>query len=218
MPKTLTPASIVAAAEAEAVAAEQTAAELRAAVEDGDTAVTPAALAEAEQKGVFARLRIKAAQKEAAKVAEADRIARAEAVAADARALVEQDDAEDLAVKMRAAVDALAALYATAADRHARIRDMVNRVGVIRSEAERAGVADPRGAYGVGRSPDFGEVGLTVGKADPIVVRSVSPAEVVAAAVALATPKGEATPPVPASQANRVRARVPAVAAAFPAA
>ncbi|MEV8065281.1 hypothetical protein AB0P32_03890 [Streptomyces sp. NPDC085995] len=173
-------------AEAAALAAEQEAADLRAAVENGDPDITPAALAEAEQRGVFARLRIKAAQKRDAERAEADRHARAEAVATEARTLAEQDDPDDLAAKMRVAVDALAAVHAAAAARHDRIRAMANRADVIRSEALQAGIADPRRHYGVGRGAMAGEVSVMVGKTDPITVRSVSPGDAVAAVVGLA--------------------------------
>lgn len=221
MAKTLTPAEITAAAvdEAEqAEQAEQRAAELRAAVENGDTTVTPAALAEAEQAGVFARLRIKAAEKKAAAQAEADRHKRAEAVA-----LAEQDDAEDLAVKMRTAVDALAALYATAAVRHSRIREMVGRVDVIRREAEQAGIPDTRARYGIGRGGYAGELALAVGKATPTQVRAISLADAVATAVALALPADDpyATGPVSEAcahapaRAKKVCERVPAIGARF---
>ncbi|MFC9050064.1 hypothetical protein [Streptomyces anthocyanicus] len=212
MAKTAITEPTAAEAEAAALAAEQHAADLRAAVENGDAAVTPAALAEAEQKGVFARLRIKAAQKRDAAQAETDRHARAEAVATDARALTEHDDAADLAVKMRAAVDALAALHATAAARHDRIRDMVNRIRVIHGEAHTAGVLDPRARYEVGPTPTVGEWGLIVGTTDALTVRSVSPADAVAAAVALAVPSGDGTM---AGRAKQVCRNVPAVGAAF---
>ncbi|MEU3730298.1 hypothetical protein AB0E81_12925 [Streptomyces sp. NPDC033538] len=222
MAKTLTPAEITAAAVAEAEQAEQHAAELRAAVENGDATVTPAQLSEAQQAGVFARLRIKAAEKKAAALADADRHARADVVAADARALAEQDDEADLAVKMRAAVDALAAVHTAATARHDRIRDMARRVAVIRTEAEQAGVPDPRTRYGVGPTPMAGETGLIVGKTDPIAVRSVSPADAVAAVVGLAI-SGDAvalkTATVAcqhaAAQADKVCRAVPAVRAAF---
>ncbi|MFD5218048.1 hypothetical protein ACFWMH_10345 [Streptomyces tendae] len=223
MAKTLTPAEITAAAEAEAEAAEQRAAELRAAVENGDTTVTPAALAEAEQVGVFARLRIKAAEKRAAAQAEADRHKRAEAVADEAAALAEQDDTEDLAVKMRTAVDALAALYATAADRHDRIKEMAGRVDVIRREAEQAGIPDTRARYGIGRGGYAGELALAVGKTTPTQVRAVSPADAVATAVALALPAGDPYAAGPVSEActhaparaKKVCERVPAIGAQF---
>ncbi|MFD7064401.1 hypothetical protein [Streptomyces sp. NPDC059906] len=210
MAKTLTPAEITAAAEAEQ--AEQHAAELRAAVENGDATITPAALAEAEQKGKFARLRIKAAEKKAAAQAEADRHKRADQVAAAARTLAEQDDSADLAAKMRTAVDALAAVHAAATNRHDRISDMVNRTTVIRNEAEQAGVPDPRARYGVGLTPMVGETGLIVGKTDPIAVRSVSPEDAVAAVVALAVPSGNATM---ATRAAKVCRNVPAVGDVF---
>ncbi|MGW7706328.1 hypothetical protein [Streptomyces sp. NPDC054771] len=216
-----TPEPTVAQAEAEAVATEQKAAELRAAVENGDDTVTPAQLAEAEQKGVFARLRIKAAQKREAAQSEADRHARAEQVAADARTLAEQDDPEDLAVKMRAAVDALAALYTAADSRHARIRDMVARVDVIRTEAERAGISDVRARYGVGRGVISDELSVAVGRTNPMTLRTVTPADAIAAAVGLGLPQDDryAAPPVVEAckylqhRPRQVFERVPAVRA-----
>ncbi|WP_269959062.1 hypothetical protein [Streptomyces mutabilis] len=222
MAKTLTPAEITAAAVAEAEQAEQHAADLRAAVENGDATITPAVLAEADQAGMFARLRIKAAEKKAAAQADTDRHRRADAIAADARALAEQDDEADLAVKMRAAVDALAAVHAAAANRHDRIKEMARRVAVIKVEAEQAGVPDPRSRYGVGPTAVAGETGLIVGKTDPIAVRSVSPADAVAAVVGLAV-SGDAVAlkaateacQYAAARADRVRRDVPAVGDAF---
>ncbi|GAB1329862.1 hypothetical protein [Streptomyces sennicomposti] len=222
MAETTTAELTVAEAEAAALAAEQEAAGLRTAVENGDPDVTPAQLAEAEQKSLFARLRIKAAHKREAAQAEADRHARAEAVASEARTLAEQDDPDDLAVKMRAAVDALTAVHTAAAARHDRIRDMANRVDVIRDEALRAGIADPRRHYGVGRGVMAGEVSVMVGKTDPIAVRSVSPEDAIAAVVGLAV-TGDAVALKAATeacqhaahQADKVRRDVPALHDAF---
>ncbi|MCZ9339141.1 hypothetical protein NGM37_15295, partial [Streptomyces sp. TRM76130] len=64
---------------------------------------------------------------------------------------------------MRTAVDALAALYATVADRHGRIKEMTERVDVIHREAEQAGLPDIRARYGIGRGGYAGELALAVG-------------------------------------------------------
>ncbi|MGW0632102.1 hypothetical protein [Streptomyces sp. NPDC002758] len=177
MSETTTTAPTV--AEAEAVAAE-----LRAAVENGDDTVTPAALAEAEQAGVFARLRIKAAKKRAANQAEADRHARAEAVAADVRDLVENDDPDDIAAKVTAAVDAIAALYA-ATEARRRVLEMAGRVHPIANELEVAGfhpVTELRKRYAIAADHDS----VAIYNPEPLGTVGVAPALAVAAVVGMA--------------------------------
>ncbi|AVH59721.1 MULTISPECIES: hypothetical protein [Streptomyces] len=180
-----TTAPTVAQATAEALAAEQEAAELRAAVENGDDSVTPAALAEAEQKGIFARLRIKAAKKRAAEQAEADRHKRAKATAADIRALIEQDDTDDIAAKVTAAVDALTALYSTTEARRLRVLEMAGRVQPIAAELERAGfhpITELRERYAVAAGHDS----VTIYTPHPVGTVGVTGALAVAAVVGMA--------------------------------
>ncbi|MEV0912694.1 hypothetical protein AB0I93_00080 [Streptomyces sp. NPDC049967] len=179
-------------AEAAAQAAEQAAANLRAAVENGDATVTPAALAEAEQTSVFARLRIKAAAKHAAEQAEADRHARALAVKAEVRQLAETDDSAVIAAAMRAAADALAHLRAVAEQRQDRFTEGRERAEAVLTEAESAGltVEEARVRYGFLVRGDSAPGGRAVVSLSPdhVAVHEIRPAHAIAAVVALAIP------------------------------
>ncbi|MFE0727058.1 hypothetical protein ACFW2X_02185 [Streptomyces antibioticus] len=182
MAETTTAELTVAQAEAAALAAEQAAADLRAAVENGDPVITPTALAEAEQKSVFARLRITAARRNEAAQADADRHARAQAVAADARALAEQDDPAELAAAARALADAAGTLARLADARQDRFRAMGDKLGRVAEELALAGI-DPlqiRNLYGVRGDRDT----VTV-YGDPVLrVHSVRPGHILAASLA----------------------------------
>lgn len=173
-------------AEADAVAAEAAAAELRAAVEDGDDTVTPAALAEAEQVGMFARLRITAARRRADADAEADRHARADAVAAEVRRMVEVEDPEGVAEAIRAASDALAALYDATAARRARVLSMAGRVQTIQAEALVVGIeqAEFGRTYGVAADADS----VTSYRPSRVAATATRPEHALAAAVGLIAP------------------------------
>ncbi|MFG2671160.1 hypothetical protein [Streptomyces sp. NPDC048445] len=184
----------VSEAEAAARAAEQAAADMRAAVENGDTEVTPAVLAEAEQRSVFARLRIKAAAKHAAEQAEADRHARALGIKAEIRQLAETDDPAVIAAAMRAAADALAHLWAVTEQRQARITEGRERAQAVLAEAERAGItaAEARARYGFLVRDDSAPGGRAVVSLSPdhVAVHEIRPAHAIAAVVGLATPDG----------------------------
>ncbi|WP_409473119.1 hypothetical protein [Streptomyces sp. HC307] len=175
----------LAVAEAEKTEAEELAAALADKVRAGDDSVTPKDLTAARELAEFADLRITAARRKLAAAEDADRHARAEAVATEVRALVEQEDSAEFAAKMRAAVDALAALYHTTAARRQRIQGMAERVNRIGAELEIAGVAPAHEVgkrYGV--AADLDSVSCYRPRAIPCV--GITPALAIAAAVGLA--------------------------------
>lgn len=94
MPQTtaVPPAKAVAAAEQEAAAAEQQLATLEERVRDGDTTVTPAAITEQREAGMFARLRVEAAHRKAVRRQQEEAARQHAAAAAQVRAEVADDD------------------------------------------------------------------------------------------------------------------------------
>ncbi|MFE7237916.1 hypothetical protein [Streptomyces sp. NPDC057580] len=175
----------LAAAEAEKTEAEELAAAVAEKVRAGDDTVTPKDLTAARELAEFADLRITAARRKLATAEEADRHARAEAVAADVRALVENDDPDDIAAKTAAAVDALAALHAATEARRLRVLEMAGRVHPIANELEVAGfhpVTELRKRYAIGADHDS----VAIYNPEPLGTVAVAPALAIAAAVGIA--------------------------------
>ncbi|MFF4347845.1 hypothetical protein [Streptomyces sp. NPDC001530] len=210
----------LAAAEAEKTEAEELAAALADKVRAGDDTVTPKDLTAARELADFADLRITAARRKMAAAEDADRHARAEQVAAEVGALVEQEDSAELAAKMRAAVDALADLYAATAARRERILGMTERVKRIGAELELAGVAP---AHEVGKRYGVAADHDTVWRyqPQPVACVGITPALAVAAAIGLAVPNAVDQAAVSekveylSSKAEDVLRQVPAVRAEF---
>ncbi|MEU0832307.1 hypothetical protein [Streptomyces sp. NPDC005969] len=178
----------LAAAEAEKTEAEELAAALTEKVRAGDESVQPADLSAARELADFAELRVAAARRKLSAAEDADRHARAEAVAAEARALVEQEDTDDIAAKMRAAVDALADLCATTAARRERIGHIAAKVRQVAADLDRAGLDSAHELpkrYGIAVSYDDS---VSVYKPKMLGACPVSPALALAAAVGLAVP------------------------------
>lgn len=210
----------LAAAEAEKTEAEELAAALADKVRAGDDTVTPKDLTAARELAEFADLRITAARRKLAAAEESDRHARAEQVAAEARALVDQEDAAEIAAKMRAAADALADLYAATAARRERVLHMSSRVRSVAAELEAAGVDSPREMrkrYGLAADHDS----VSVYQPSQMGCVGVTPALAVAAAVGLAVPNNGAQAEVSeqmgylSSRVETMLRQVPAVGAAF---
>jgi hypothetical protein len=211
----------LAAAEAEKTEAEQLAQALAEKVRAGDDTVTPKDLTAARELAEFADLRIAAAHRKLDAAAEQDRHQRAEQIAAEARALAEQEDADEFAVKMRAAVDALVDLYAAAGARRERILGMAERVKRIGAELEAAGIAPAHEVskrYGV--AADYDSVSCYRPRTIPCV--GITPALAVAAAVGLAVGPDNGVQAAVADQVtylsgkvDNVFAQVPAVRAEF---
>lgn len=155
---------------------------------DGDPDVTPAKLANARQLAEFASLRITAAERKLAAAEAADRAARAEQLAADAHQLASEDDHGPMADAIRQAAEVVGALVDVAQSRNNRIRGINYRIRDLDNEFLRAGAPGELGLrYGVARHPD----GLVV-TGQPLVAL-LSAAELVAAAVRLATGQDKVT-------------------------
>ncbi|MGW9031008.1 hypothetical protein ACWGQ5_44530 [Streptomyces sp. NPDC055722] len=210
----------LAAALAEKTEAEQLAAALAEKIRNGDDTGKPADLATARDLAEFADLRITAAERKLNQATEADRHQRAEEVAAEVRALVEQEDSAELAAKMRAAVDALADLYAATAARRQRIIGMAERVRRIGDELELAEVAP---AHEVGKRHGVAADHDTVWSCRPqsVACVGITPTLAVAAAIGLAVPDTGDQSAVSeqftylSSKADEVLRKVPAVRAEF---
>ncbi|MET7711010.1 hypothetical protein [Streptomyces sp. NPDC005407] len=205
----------LAAAKQEKTEAQQLGGALAERVRSGDPEVTPKQLAEAKQLAEFADLRITAAQRKLAEAEEADRRARAEEVAAEARDIATDDDLNELAPHVKAVVDAVAALTAVAAARDNRIRKAGYALRHINRELSDL---DPttnlvmRTRYGIDGDPQK----ITV--YEPYArVESVRPAHLVAAAVGMGAGSAHYAELRDAFQViefmvPRVREQVPAVA------
>ncbi|MGC5007451.1 hypothetical protein [Streptomyces sp. DT203] len=175
----------LATAEAEKTEAEELAAALADKVRAGDDTVKPKDITAARELAEFADLRITAARRKLAAAEEADRHARAEAVAADVRALVEDDDPDDIAAKVTAAVDAIKAVYAVTEARRLRVLEMAGRVRSLANELEVAGfhpVTELRKRYAIGADHDS----VAIHNPEPLGTVGVTPALAVAAAVGMA--------------------------------
>jgi hypothetical protein len=123
----------VAAAEAAAEAAEQAAIELEEAVRNGDEGVTPEAVANQKNQGVFQRLRAEAARRKLAKSKEAQRLAAC-------RALFDEINAYDATIGdklsglLQAVLDARKAFQAA-------VEDHAQKAAAWRARALELGVA-----------------------------------------------------------------------------
>jgi chromosome segregation ATPase len=154
-------------------------------VRAGATDVTPKKLADARQLAEFAELRITAAERKIADAEEADRHARAEQAAAEARDIATDDDLSELAPHVQAVVDAIASLVAVAEARDSRIRRVGNSLRLLGHELASL---DPttnlvmRARYGV-----EGDAQKITVYDPPIKVESIRPAHLVAAAVGIGT-------------------------------
>lgn len=183
-PVDLTPAQAreaLAAAEKEKREAQGLADALAERARDGDPDVTPAKLAEARQLADFAQLRITAAERKLAAAEAADRHARADQLAAEARDLVDEDDLQALADGVRKVAEATAALYEVAITRNDRIRAVNAIARTLEGEFEQAGQpGELSRGHGVVRHPE----GVIVGRHGQAML--LGAAELLAAAVRLA--------------------------------
>lgn len=188
---TLTPAgarTALSAVEQEKTEAEQLTAALAERVREGDPEVSPQQLAEARQLADFAELRITAAQRKLAAAEEADRQARARQLAEDAHRLADGDEHGVLADAIRHMAEAVNALVDLAHTRNNDIHSISNRVRDLDYEFGQAGApGDLALRHGVARHPE----GVIV-TGEPMVAR-LSPAELLAAAVRLATGQSRVT-------------------------
>ncbi|MGI5512749.1 hypothetical protein [Streptomyces sp. CA-106131] len=177
--------AVLATAEAEKTEAEELAAALADKVRAGDDTVKPKDLTAARELAEFADLRITAARRKLAAAEEADRHARAEAVAADVRDLVENDDPDDIAAKVAAAVEANRALYEATEARRVRVLGMAGRVQSLAGELEAAGfhpVTDMRTRYAITADHDS----VSIYNPEPLGTVGVTGALAVAAVVGMA--------------------------------
>ncbi|MFJ3978358.1 hypothetical protein [Streptomyces sp. NPDC090021] len=108
-------------ARSEAAEAHATVEALAERVRDGDEHVTPEELAGQRSLAELAGLRVEAAERKLAAAEAADRDARAKAIAAAARQLIETDDTQPVLDAVQAAVAALKHLVTVTTDRTARI-------------------------------------------------------------------------------------------------
>jgi hypothetical protein len=115
-----TPATSVAAAEQEATEAEALAAALEERVREGDDSVTPEQVASQRELGRFARLRVEAARRKAARAAEAARLDKCTALAAEINAYAE-NSGQKFADLLRTAEDAVRAFVAAVDERNENI-------------------------------------------------------------------------------------------------
>lgn len=124
--QTMEQAPDVAAAEQEAVEAEQLLAALEEKVLDGDETVTPQALSNARELGTFARLRAEAARRKAEKAAAHAEETERKRMTAEAVALVEeQGDPQKVAKAYEQARTAVAELLAAVDDHDQAVREAV---------------------------------------------------------------------------------------------
>lgn len=111
----------VAAAEQEAAEAEQLAAALEERVREGDDTVTPEQVTSQRELGRFARLRVEAARRKAARAAEAARLERCKTLAADINAYAE-GSGQKFADLLHTAEDAVRAFLTAVDERNDHIR------------------------------------------------------------------------------------------------
>ncbi|MBT2450929.1 hypothetical protein J7F03_28415 [Streptomyces sp. ISL-43] len=149
---------------------------------EGDSRVTAQKLAEAQQLSDFAQLRVTAAQRKLTAAEEADRKARAQQLAGQARVIAEDADRDALVDAVRVVSEAVAALVAVALPRNEQIRGISNAIRDLDFELTQAGAQVPVSAYGLSRSAD----GVSVSRPDASAVY-LSAAELIAAAVRLGT-------------------------------
>ncbi|MEI5008614.1 hypothetical protein RB196_16010 [Streptomyces sp. PmtA] len=195
--------------------AEQLAASLEERVLDGDPDVTPAQITEARELARFAELRITAAERKHAAAQEAARHATARDIAARAAELLSREDGTELVDAMRGAADALSRLAAVAEKRHTLVTALGGELADI-TEQLGGSVVQMRERYGV--AGDREQIIMY----DPrTVVRTVSPAVVLAAAVrlgvgthSLAQAAGDALT-APDERVKQMFAAVPALAEAW---
>jgi hypothetical protein len=175
----------LATAETEKTEAEELAAALADKVRAGDDSVKPKDITAARELAEFADLRITAARRKLAAAEEAERHARAEAVAADVRDLLNNEDPDDIAAKVTAAVEAVAALHSATEARRLRVLEMSGRVRFIANELEVAGfhpVTELQKRYGISADHDS----VAICEPEPIGTVGVTPALAIAAVVGMA--------------------------------
>ncbi|MFI8106284.1 hypothetical protein [Streptomyces sp. NPDC086023] len=189
-------------------------------VRSGDAEVTPHELAEAQQLAEFAALRITAAERKHRAALAVDRDARGHAVAADARALADRDDAQGVAAAVRDVAEAVARLVHLADTRQDRVRAVGSAVEAL--AVELAAEHPDRRALGRHMRDRYKVTGdpTTVTVHEPYArIRAVHTADLIAAAVALGLPDLSLLPAVHESlqgaeaAATRAMDAVPAVAA-----
>ncbi|MGW2438753.1 hypothetical protein ACWCY1_18725 [Streptomyces goshikiensis] len=110
-------------------------------VREGDEQVTAEQIAGQRQLAELAELRVEAAERKLAAAVTADRDARAKAIAAAARDLIDADDMQPLTDAVRAAVAALERVAALAAVRSARIHATARDAVAINEELKEANPA-----------------------------------------------------------------------------
>lgn len=202
-------------AEAEKREAADLAAALADQVRDGDPDVKPADLSAARDLAEFADLRITAAQRKLAAAEDADRHARATEAATQARSIADQDDTA-IADAVRTVADAVAHLAQLANDRQDRFMTVVRALADIDLELTAATGQPNQMQHRYGVRHQWEVIHVTAPDAE---VRSVRPAELVAAAVSFGAgtlvPRADLSALVAAADsiAQRMIGALPALAA-----
>ncbi|MFJ7204270.1 hypothetical protein ACIQWR_12140 [Streptomyces sp. NPDC098789] len=125
-------------ARAEADQAHEVVEALTERVREGDEQVTAEHIAGQRQLAELAGLRVTAAERKLTAAEAADRDARAQAIAADARTLISTDDTRPVLDAVQAAVAALEHLLAVTASRTARIHEVAEQAVKVNEELKRS--------------------------------------------------------------------------------